>query len=450
MTHRRKSLFLATALTVVGLAVIAWWIFSAPADDPSLPPAAPADTADEVSADQSDIQRLLARWEETYLLPDSGTPDMAGPDDSSGIAQVIGTTEGIAGQIIEPDGTPVVEARVTLSDDHRVYVRHTDEEGRFHLPGLTSGRWTAVANSPHHDPSPPTPMRPGDEIAIEIVPGGIIFGRVRDHRLRPVEDFSVLVSPLEVRGDDHYHPRHIRTGHTSERPGHFEIAPIPSGRHRLDFHAPDLPVATVEPVEVTAGERTGPLDIRFDAPAALVGHVYDAETDEPIGGATVEYIASGDDSTTATSDEAGSFRLAPLPAGPQSIRISHQDYVTELRDAVQMPRGGELTYDVGLQPVGDGPGGFARFDTGLAVGPGERGVRIFAVQPGSPADEVDIEPDDEILAIDDLEVEDLSLDDVVRLLRGDDESPVELTVHRAGRGARPVVVYRQRIFVARE
>ena len=356
-------------------------------------------------------------------------------------------SQGLVGRVIEPDGTPVANAAVTLESDAGVRRPVTGEEGRFQWRDApTDVEWTVLVQSDRHDASPRMPITPGEEIAVELTPGGLLVGRVIDERRRPITEFSISPVLQEIRGEGHDHPRQMPTLEVDDPRGHFEVGPIPSGRYRLVVDAPDFAATTVDSVTVEAGENSGPMTIEVDRGASIAGTVTDATTGEPLPDTYITFDAAGGGLVSANTDEYGEYRLGPMPTGYHPIRFAHDDFVNEIRDGIFVPDSGVKEYDVELEPRTDDSPGQVRYDTGLILGPSDNGQpRVLQVLAGSTAHQAGVEAEDIVTAVDGTPVDDAPLDEVLTRIRGDAEVPVTLQIRRPGRGTMTFDVERKRV-----
>ncbi len=67
--------------------------------------------------------------------------------------------------------------------------------------------------------------------------------------------------------------------------------------------------------------------ISFGQTGTLRGHIYDAESDEPIAYASVQIINSKEG---VISDEDGFFQLSAVPSGIQRVQVSYLGYLDTL------------------------------------------------------------------------------------------------------------------------
>ncbi|WP_118839629.1 SusC/RagA family TonB-linked outer membrane protein [Salinibacter ruber] len=94
----------------------------------------------------------------------------------------------------------------------------------------------------------------------------------------------------------------------------------------------------------------------------VTGTVTEAETGNPLPGATVQIVEEG---TGAASDAEGQYRIAGVPAGEQTVRVSFVGYQEQER-TVNVPAGGTVRVNFQLQPQ------TARLEEVVKIGYGER------------------------------------------------------------------------------
>lgn len=365
-------------------------------------------------------------------------------DESTELEVRVEPVRGLAGVVVDSQGEPVADANVTVSKNEVRHTTTTTREGRFAWPDLTDGQWEAVANSPRHDPSPPTPLRPGAEIALELTTGGHLSGRVVDESNRPVDAFSIAVEFLEIHGHDRDHTRELPPQQFADARGHFTLGPVPTGRYRLIVEAEDYPKMRTDAVELQAGTTTGPMTIELSSGTELKGRVVDRDTGAPVADARVVHQGSGAENTASRTDSDGNYRLENVPSGLQKLRVEADGYITEIFDGVRVTEGGAMNYDVQLEPAEDGAGGFARYEIGAAFRPVDGALEVLDVESDAPAAE-QIESGDRILSIDGRPVEEMEFGVALQWINGDTASPVTLEVERSGFGVRTYDVPRQRV-----
>ncbi|WP_114579673.1 carboxypeptidase regulatory-like domain-containing protein, partial [Saliphagus sp. LR7] len=107
------------------------------------------------------------------------------------------------------------------------------------------------------------------------------------------------------------------------------------------------------------------------AGATVEGTVTDAESGDPIEGATVTLDADGG-TYTATTDADGTYSLAGIPAGEHEITVTAEDYA-EITETIEVPEDGAVTYDAALEPA---PGSISGQVTASDDGEPVEGVTI--------------------------------------------------------------------------
>ncbi len=108
---------------------------------------------------------------------------------------------------------------------------------------------------------------------------------------------------------------------TTDGAGRWRIGGLGGGDYLLLCSSGHLASGPLGPVPLAPGETLGGLDLHLEAAATLAGTVRDGATGATIEGARLE--AAG---LVATSDRAGRFRLAGLPAGPVILRAGAKGY----------------------------------------------------------------------------------------------------------------------------
>lgn len=361
---------------------------------------------------------------------------------------VLTSNQVLMGRVVEPDGSPVPAAVIDLSGGDASHRVQANEEGYFQWDPATRGAWTAIASSPRHDPSAATRLHLGREVVLQVTPGGAIRGRVVDGR-RPVPEYTISVAFPEFAGGVQHHHRQLASTTVDDRRGRFEIGPLPSGRYRLIVSSADHAPTTTDPITVSAGRITEPVVIRMESGSVVSGTIRDRQTQEPIAGVhvTISSFMPDDRQVQANTDADGRFVLEDVPSGLQSFRVHHGDYITQIFSGVSVPLNGSLTYDMEIEPIGDGPGGYAFNGIGAAVGRNDEGIEVISVVEDSPALIAGLYAGDTITAIDGRSVADMTLDQVIERLRGEEGVSVLLDVQREGGRSLVIDVERERVFV---
>jgi len=239
---------------------------------------------------------------EVSAEPERGAPDRAlapvspagsgsgaaGRDAAAGDAAASGAAGGDAGT------STVVVAPLTGAD------------GRFVIGGLVSGRFrlrvTGVGLLPAEVRYVPVPS---DEARIVVARQVAIEGTVTDGG-KPVGGATV-----GLRGDAIGGTIEVHTTAT----GGFQFASLPEGRYQLFAWQEALAARTVRVARLGAGPF-GPVELRLEAAAIVVGRVIDREEGTGLA-AAIELRPSGDDQAPryARSGDDGTFRIEGVPNG---------------------------------------------------------------------------------------------------------------------------------------
>ncbi len=361
----------------------------------------------------------------------------------------------LSGLVFEPGGEPVEGAIVDLEGREGEVRRrlYTDADGHFEWNEAPAGEWSVVALTAGHDPTPSTPIRHDEEVALELTPGGIITGRVIDPDGRPVQtyDIGVANARLKTPGNPMARTPQLPIDQIDDDGGEFEFGPLQSGKYRLIVTTDDYAPVTTEPIDVSAGVEAGPVTVSLEGGSTMRGTVSDADTGEPIEGARVVFMVrrpQGQPPTDITDDR-GHFELAQIPSGRGSIRVVHDDYVSEIFSGIEVPRERALERDVAIDPIGeDGPGQHIN-DIGATLRPVDNAYVIIALIDGAPAAEAGLRRGDVVTAIDGRSTAEMTPDQVIESTRGEPGTSLRLDTFLQESGTRTMELQRERIFVPR-
>lgn len=363
-----------------------------------------------------------------------------------------GLPDALFGQVRLTNGEPVPTAQVAFTDSRGsvVHRTRTDDQGFFEWLDGPEDPLYVRAYSPNHDPSPIYPIRPGEETLLEMIPGGMIQGIVIDQARRPIQNFHVSVAFAEFAQDTQHSVLQLPNRQVEVPTGRFEIGPFPSGRFRLVVQAEGYAPTTTEPFTVLPERNTGPISVILSRGGALEGTVLDLETGEPIAGARIQHSTrlSNGAFLQANTDGEGNFRLEEVPPGAQSFMVAHRDYIAHSFSNIQIPEEGAASYEFTLEPVGDGPRGTTFAGIGASLGRSDGGVEVTGLTDDSAAARAGVREGDRITAVDGRSIQDMTIDQVIEEIRGEEGVPVQLDVVRPGGGARRFQIHRERVFIA--
>ncbi len=204
----------------------------------------------------------------------------------------------ITGRVVASSGTfPIANARVlarAAGGASSVRMATTDDDGRFQLTNLTPANYVIRVVAAGYVPElvqtdmPATFYRPGENITLRMTKGGVITGRVVNQNGQPMA--LARVRAVRVRNEEGNPVRDsvTRDWTTDDRgvyrvyglePGAYVVAasltnlfrPAPSSLRSTTgqnsdaaptYH-PSSTLDTATPVNVTAGNETGGVDIRY-------------------------------------------------------------------------------------------------------------------------------------------------------------------------------------------
>ena len=235
-------------------------------------------------------------------------------------------------------GEPVRKARITARAAGATYSAVSDGSGRWSMPSIVPGEYEVTAERQGHLPPPakrPLVQVPEDgAVALELLPLGVIFGRVVDQEGDPLPnvavhalayDYTRAAPTVRVAAkastDDRGEFRLFDV-----RPGRYYIQAAPSDLSRaILYHAGATDIAQASPVDLAAGVEVGGIDFRLGKPPLfrISGRAVEAQTGQPLravivaeaGGAPVWRYS-------AQSDSDGLFAITGVRPGGYQIRVT--------------------------------------------------------------------------------------------------------------------------------
>jgi hypothetical protein len=255
----------------------------------------------------------------------------------------------LAGRVVGESGEPLSDVPVALG--HRTagprygpspYAGVTDEGGNFRFEGLDPGLYEVFASLPGFvnetdmmTGRSPGPYRPGDNVTVRLVKGGVVTGTVTDQQGQPLASLSVRAvrvrdldggqpanpfpATSEDRTDDRgvYRIYGLRPGLYVVYAGGYTGAPFAfaAGYGDVATFYPSGTRDTAAEVAVRAGQEVGGLDIRMrDDPGRRVSGTVESST-----GAFGEMAVGVNLTYASTAMTAATAFLNPNNAGDRTF-----------------------------------------------------------------------------------------------------------------------------------
>ncbi|HEX5715070.1 MAG TPA: carboxypeptidase regulatory-like domain-containing protein [Thermoanaerobaculia bacterium] len=208
-----------------------------------------------------------------------------------------------------------------------------DEQGRYRLSSLRSGRWTVRAFQPNgRIVQEEVVLEPGAEAVLDLqFPEGLTFsGRVALDG-RPLRGAQIAATSLENQG--------FHAMSRADYEGRFSLGPLQPGRHSILIHRAESALGTYRIVQLQEGQ-----EIRLEIQTGgIQGHIL-SENGEPVPDAAVQFRimdpATGqalpDLGPTVRSDAQGAFEMLSIPTGLYTVAVKKPGYKeTQLRVEVR-------------------------------------------------------------------------------------------------------------------
>ncbi len=275
---------------------------------------------------------------------------------------------GIGGRVVQSDGAAAPAARVILKPDHADYARPmnplslgyppsatSDAQGRYRFAHLVPGRYDVQATAQGLISRLMQGLVVEDGSSVEapdlILTSGHSFSGVvvEQGNDKPIE--GILVG-LDGDGQE---PGDAR----SDAAGAFALHTLVPGKYRVTVaYEPDhrhavyvLPSVMTQTVIEIVDQDITDYRIALKPGAFVTGHVLDAETGEPIAGASVQPVGRGMgdimrmiESGNVVTGEDGAFSLTSSSVGA-GIKLSatHRDYAMGESEALELVAGQTFT-----------------------------------------------------------------------------------------------------------
>jgi len=286
--------------------------------------------------------------------------------DASAQTQSASQRSGSISGRITAEGKPLSGVVVTIerfSGTQELLQGKTDTEGLFRIEGIPPGGWYlrphaylyTLAESERNIPnSRRLVLGPGesvDGIAIELIRGAVITGRVTDERGRPVVDAHVGLRRPQGEGSEYVSPSLSPSdvGATDDR-GVYRIFGVPAGRflvaatmstapqedtaHYTVYYPNTADESKAKLVELVSGEEIEGVDIQLVPPVKTYkasGRLIDVVSGNPIPGLYIGCQRLDNDRQKAMleetspdvrmTDKYGEFTIAGLQPGTHRLTI---------------------------------------------------------------------------------------------------------------------------------
>jgi hypothetical protein len=366
--------------------------------------------------------------------------------------------ESIAGRVLDPQGTPIEGASVSVrSRGRRRQGRfHPDvrsnPDGQFQITDLWPGEYDLKASYPGYAPARADSTPSGSSsVVLKLSLGSRLSGTVRDAATRaPVAAFTLslqrVYGPLSR---DAFNSVAFMDGQ-----GKYEISGLPPG----NYAAIVAGYGYSPSAEAIFTNEEGPSDqvIDFDLKkgAELFGRVVDRKSGAALAGAQV-YLEGQLSSASVISllsstvtDSAGRFELRGLGDGLRSVMVSAEGHHTRIVSGLEFENGQRLgPVELDLTPTAEGEEPTLEL-TGIgAVLMARNDVLVISeLMPGAGAAQAGLVVGDEILSIDGRSVLELGFNGAVQHIRGPEGTCVPMTIRRAAdRSLITITVCRQRV-----
>ena len=360
--------------------------------------------------------------------------------------------QGVFGRVVFPSSEPSFQrAGVELLDNDMAFVgRLRVKQGRFGGAKVSDKARFARAVSPFFGASEPTPITQDEEMVLTLGAGGRVHGRVKRGSGQAVASYRIEVDSVVPATRSVFGGRTIPPQIIQSPDGAFSFDALAPGIYTLlaTPMVPGLAPARSAPIRVGASTTTGPVVLTVTAGARINGVV--RAQGQPVEGALVRVVPQGrrrgSRAPRATTDALGRYTLETVGPGIQSIMVSGKGYMTQEASGLRVPSQGTLTRDIDLERAQPGAR-FAFHGIGATLKRTDEGVVIQQVMDGMPASTFGLKPKDLITSVDGEDVLEMPLQDVIKLIRGEQGVGVAIEVERPGEGLVSVDVERGRVVV---
>lgn len=213
----------------------------------------------------------------------------------------------------------------------------TGADGSYTLTNVPVGPQTLTAAATNFDPSQATINVIGGQTISQdffLTPRvGVVTGTVRNAaNNQPIAGATVSIGSISA---------------TTGGNGSFTLNDVPVGPQTLNATATNFNPASAS-VTVVAGATVNQDVAMTPLLGAITGVVRNADNGDPISGATITVGGTG---LSATSGADGTYTLSNVPAGPQTLTATINNFVTEQRPGVNVVGNQTISQDFTLTPL---------------------------------------------------------------------------------------------------
>jgi hypothetical protein len=364
----------------------------------------------------------------------------------------------IEGVVRGPDGAPLEDAVVRASRAGGAFIAGhvdaplhaaSDAEGRYRIDGLEAGDYRVSASRAYLAPASLARVAAGTRADLELSAGGKLVGVVGDG-VAPLASFTVQAfvrrGPLATEL--------VRSVAAIDASGRFALTGLPPGPLLVSVAAPGYAPALDLAVSIRA-EPAPPAELRvlLERGARLAGRVVDAETRQPIAGASVRLDGrAGRDGEApleamVQSDARGAFVLEGVRAGSAAIMVAAAEHHARVLAGIEV-RAGVATpeLEVALRPTEtDETPKLELAGLGLVLAARDDALMVGGLAPGGGGAEAGIEVGDGIVAVAGRLVTELGFEAAIAAIRGPENSQIALGIRRRAGGEPVTVVARRKL-----
>lgn len=359
---------------------------------------------------------------------------------------VLDRASGYLGVVLDHLGTPTSPVWIYGLEK----VATNQQTGRFELPlnaqGSANPELTFI--SPFHPPLK-TSVSPGEETTVQFEDGGYIEGRVVDERGRGIAAYMVGITGHQVEQPAPYAATIFPTNPIHHSDGVFRYGPLRTGKYTVGAMVQGVGRGESKLIEVQAGRTVGGVEIEIATGGEIRGTVHAADG-KPLAKARIDLFEPTSQFRVQPvfTNASGEFVLKGVPAGRRSVRASLQGYTAALAAGLMVSGDAPVSTKIVLEP--HEPGAQLQFaGIGAMLQNTDDGVVVQGLMDGHPAALSGLKPGDRILSVDGESAQDLRLDSVVELIRGQEGVPVTIEVMRDS-GLQRVEINRGKVSVKRE